>query len=135
MKNLNEFISASEFVSEAKTANFGTLVKVAMPKEKMSIFAAYNTETSAVGVALCKPMSIEDVNTEYKAIELKAKQQFGLKIEQSWPDFRDDYDIESTGPDAEYVLFYETGNKSQGYNADAYWINIGRPGCMKIENA
>lgn len=119
MKNLNTFINEARIVE---------------PKGKIDIFAAYNTETKAVGVALCRPMSIEDINIEYKAIEAKAKQQFDLKIEQTWPDFRDDYDIESTGPDAEYVLFHETGNKSQGYDSDTYWISTGKPGCMKIES-
>lgn len=108
--------------------------KISKPKGKMDIFAAYNTETKAVGVALCRPMSINDANIEYKAIEAKAKQQFGLKIEQSWDEFRDDYDIESTGSNSEYVLFCETSNKSQGYNSDAYWISIGNPGVMKIES-
>lgn len=119
MKNLNIFINEARIVE---------------PKGKIDIFAAYNTETKAVGVALCRPMSIEDINIEYKAIEIKANRQFGLKIEQSWPDFRDDYDIEETSrPGAEYVLFHETGNKSTGYDSDTYWIIVGEPGVMKIE--
>lgn len=119
MKNLNTFINEARIVE---------------PKGKIDIFAAYNTETKAVGVALCRPMTVEDVNIEYKAIEAKAKQQFGLKIEQNWNDFRDDYDIESTSdPSAEYVLFHETGNKSSGYEYDTYWIIVGEPGVMKIE--
>lgn len=117
--------SLSEFITESKTI---------LPEDKIDIFAAYNTETKAVGVALCRPMTIEDTDIEYKAVEAKAKQQFGLKLEQSWPDFRDDYDIESTSDrNAKYVLFHETGNKSKEHKLDTYWILVGETGVMKIE--
>lgn len=115
--------SLSEFITESKTI---------LPEDRLDLFAAYNTETKAVGVALCRPMTIEDTDIEYKAIEAKAKQQFGLKLEQSWSDFRDD--IESTSDrNAKYVLFHETGNKSKGHELDTYWILVGEPGVMKIE--
>lgn len=84
------------------------------------------------GVALCRPMTIEDTDIEYKAIEAKAKQQFGLKLEQSWPDFRDDIESPSD-QNVKYVLFHETGNKSKEHEIDTYWILVGEPGVMKIE--
>lgn len=117
MKNIKQFILES--------------AKMSYDDTNLSIFPAYCSLDNTVGVAICKPMSVEEASTEYKAIELKAKQQFGVRIEESWRSYMTNYDLE--GNPHKYILFVDASENSSKI-AKAYWCEFSDIGCQRIVN-
>lgn len=115
MKNIKEFILESAKLSSKDT--------------KLSLFPVYNAMNDRVGVAACRPMSVDETSIEYKAIEMKAKQQLSATIEDSWKDYMRSYDLE--GNPHKYILFIDTSMDVK--NPPAYWMEFSDEGCQRIE--